>query len=99
MMWSAAEPKSCELRSTERIDQRPGTVVAARAALGVNANRAPRQLHFVPHGEYVLRTKLVLFEQLAYRNAAQVHVRLRLGENHFFSRQFSQTYQGLCFWP
>src|SRR5258706_6376488 len=79
MIGAATEPQSCESGRAERTEQRPGTVVAACAALSVNTNRAPRQLHFIPQGEQVLRTKLVLFEQLANRDAAQVHVGLRLG--------------------
>src|ERR1051326_7959096 len=89
MIGTATKPKPGENRSAEHADERLGTVVAASTALGGDANGSPRKLRFVPHREQVLRTQPVLLEQLTNRDAAQVHVSLRLGEDNFLPPYFA----------
>src|ERR1700736_2212644 len=99
VLRSATKPQSRKHWSPQRPDHRLRTVVAARAALAADPNRAHRQLRFVPHHQQVARTQLVLFQQLAHRNAAQIHVRLRFCQQYIFSRQLSPPDQRLAFRP
>jgi hypothetical protein len=47
--------------------------------------------------QQIAYVQLVLGQQLSHRDAAKVHVRLRLGEENFFSGQFAAAHERLAF--
>src|SRR5262249_56141335 len=94
-----AEPQPCELLRADGADHRSRAIVTPRAAVRVNANRTQRQLHFIPHHQQRVLSQLVLREKLSYRDAAQIHVRLWLGEEHFFPGNLAPAYERFSFRP
>src|SRR6266576_577026 len=85
MVRPVAEPQPRKLLRAYGANHRPRAVVAPSAAVRMNANRAQGQLHFIPHHQQCVHIQFVLGEQLSYGVAAQVHVRLRLGQSYIFS--------------
>ncbi len=63
----------------------------------MNPEGAERQLHFVPHHQQVADIQLVFGQQISHGDAAEIHVRLRLGEENFFSGQFAAADERLAF--
>src|SRR6266513_2288660 len=99
MVRPAAEPQPRKLLRAYGANHRPRAVVAPSAAVRMNANRAQGQLHFIPHHQQCVHIQFVLGEQLSYGVAAQVHVRLRLGQSYIFSGDLTPAHQRLALRP
>src|SRR5215472_15595839 len=99
MLRATPESQPGKFLCANRADDRFRAIVASRAAVRMNANRAQRQLHFIPHGQQRVHMQLALREQFPHRDAAQVHIRLRLGQEYFFSCDLATTYERLPFRP
>src|SRR5258708_33761906 len=99
MIRPATQPQPCKFLRADRADHRLRAVVASRAAVGMNSNRSHRQLRFVPQHQQVLHIQLVLPQQLPYGDAAEIHVRLRLRQEHFFPGELTPAHQRLALGP
>src|SRR5437762_1867767 len=73
--------------------------MASRAAVGMNSNRSQLQLRLIPQHQQISHIQLVLLQQLSYGNAAAIHVRLRLRQDHFFPGDLSSAHQRLGLGP
>src|SRR5229473_434225 len=93
MIRPATQPQPCKFLRADRTDHGLRAVVASRAAVRMNPNRSQRQLRFVPHHQQIRQIQLVLPQQLPHRNAAEIHIRLRLCQEDFFPGDFSAARQ------
>src|SRR6266404_4028495 len=98
MFRATAEPEARKLLGAESADHRLSSVVTACAPVRMNPDRAPRQLHLVPQHQQIAQLQLVLAQQLPHRNAAEIHVRLRLRQNDSFSGDLPAPDQCLALW-
>src|SRR5713101_2326589 len=99
MIRSATQPQPCKFLCADRADHGLRAVVASCAALRMNPDRAPRQLRFVPQHQQILHRQFVLCEQLPHGDAAEIHVRLRLRQDHFFPGNLTPAHQRLALGP
>src|SRR5271165_1641049 len=74
-----------------------GPVVRSGTTAFADANHAPGQIALVKQHQQVRRLQFVLAQQLLHRDAAEIHVRLRLGKKHFFPAELAAPYQRLAF--
>ena len=83
MVRADAQPDARELLRAQGVDDGLRAVVRAGAAALTDADRAPGQVPLVPNQEQAGRPQFVLFQQLPHRDAAEIHERLGLGQEHF----------------
>src|SRR5882757_7357183 len=99
MIGAATKPQPGKILRAHDAGNRLRAVVRSRAAAFPDANHAPRQIALVEHHQQILGAEFVLFQQVANADPAEIHVRLRLGQDHFFPGHFPEPYQGLAFRP
>src|SRR5216683_2782277 len=80
----------------KRADHGPCALVTAGASLGVNPDRSPRELLLIPDHQQIVEIQLVLSQQVSHGNAAEIHVRLRLRQDHVLLTDLSPAHQRLA---
>src|SRR6266705_2823951 len=83
----------------KRADHGLCAVVPAVTSLGVNPDRSPRELLLIPNHQQIVEIQLVLSQQVSHRNAAEIHVGLRLRQDHLFLADLSPAHQRLALRP
>src|SRR6266702_3054891 len=99
MIRSAPDSNPRKLFRAKRADHGLCALVPASASLGVNPDRSPRELLFIPDHQQIVEIQLVLSQQVSYGNAAEIHVRLRLRQDHLFLADLSPAHQRLALRP
>src|SRR3989442_12492347 len=80
----------------KRADHGPCALVTAGASLGVNPDRSPRELLLIPDHQQIVEIQLALSQQVSHGNAAEIHVRLRLRQDHVLLTDLSPAHQRLA---
>src|SRR5712692_2094726 len=99
MLGSATQPEPRKFLCADGADHGLGAVVAPRTAVRMNPDRPPRQLHFIPEHQQVVHIQIVLLQQLSHRDAAEIHVRLRLRQDHIFPGNLSSPRERFALGP
>src|SRR6266851_2849688 len=83
----------------KRADHGPCALVPAGASLGVNPDRSPRELLLIPDHQQIVEIQFAPSQQVSHGNAAEIHVRLRLRQDHLFLADLPPAHQRLALRP
>src|SRR5712692_10746313 len=99
MVRSAPDSYPRKVFRGKRADHGLCALVPAGASLGVNPDRSPRELLLIPDHEQIVEIQFTPSQQVSHGNAAEIHVRLRLRQDHLFLADLSPAHQRLALRP
>src|SRR6266567_101113 len=99
MIRPAPDSNPRKVFRAKRADHGLCAVVPAGASLGVNPDRSPGELLLIPDHQQIVEIQLVLSQHVSHGNAAEIHVRLRLRQDHLFLADLSPAHQRLALRP